>query len=81
MSFIQLESYDEQETIIQTLAASMKSWPFTYRDSGKPVPINANTIRKLDAVVIGELKDALDQLYQGRQDQLDPFVNTSVEAS
>lgn len=76
----ELADYDEQEAIIQTLAQSIKSWPFQYRD-GKPVPINAQTVRRLDATVIGQLKTELDRLYAGRKAALDPFVPNSAEAS
>jgi hypothetical protein len=76
----QLQSYDEQAAIIETLAASIRSWPFKYRD-GKAVPITANTVKRLDATVILQLKDALDKMYAGRQEDLHPFVNNSGDPS
>jgi|SRR5579859_3143917 len=71
-----LVDYDETEAVIQSIALSIASWSFQYRDN-KPVPINDKTVRRLDATIIEQLKEVLNKQTEGRKETLDPFVNNS----
>ena len=58
----------------------LRSWPFEYRP-GKPVPINMETIAKLDGNMADELATRILNGVEVDQKELDPFEKESDEAS
>lgn len=79
---------DEAAFAKEVVLVGLKHWPFTYPDSykikslaGKPVPITAETVSKLDGGLADLLATKILVATKYAPEKLDPFVMQSGAAS
>jgi hypothetical protein len=76
---IVVDGVDEALLVAETLARTIKSWPFTYRD-GSPVPVNPANVLKFCAEGGSQLGTLLKSLKDAREAALDPSAGVSDAA-
>lgn len=75
-----LQKNDQAAYTNEIILVGLKFWPFEYRP-GKPVPINRETVAKLDGNLADEIAARILGAVEVDESALDPFVKESDEAS
>jgi hypothetical protein len=74
-----LTRQDQGAFTTEALLVGLKFWPFEYKP-GKPVPINHETIAKLDGALADELAARILGTVEVNKETLDPFEKKSDAA-
>lgn len=75
-----IQKNDQAAYTNEILMVGLRFWPFEYRP-GKPVPINRETIAKLDGNLSDEIAARILGVVEVEAEQLVPFERVSDEAS
>jgi hypothetical protein len=70
---VEIQNIDEEIFAVELLARSVKSWPFVFRGSNRPVPVTRENIKKMLSDVSEQLQAIVLNMTQKQEESLVPF--------